>query len=83
MEEKKVVLVTGGASGIGFGTIEYLLEQGKYNVISFSRGENNIAIAKEKLKEKADDVYKDRRLCIKGNKGILAMKMIVRKFMKK
>ena len=51
MEEKKVVLVTGGASGIGFGTIEYLLEQGKYNVISFSRGENNIAIAKEKLKE--------------------------------
>ena len=36
MEEKKVVLVTGGASGIGFGTIEYLLEKGKYEVISFS-----------------------------------------------
>lgn len=47
MEEKKVVLVTGGASGIGFGTIEYLLEQGKYNVISFSRGENNIAMQKK------------------------------------
>ena len=56
MEEKKVILVTGGASGIGFGTIEYLLEQGKYEVISFSRGEKNINLAKEKLKEKADSV---------------------------
>ena len=56
MEEKKVILVTGGASGIGFGTIEYLLEQGKYEVISFSRGEKNINLAKEKLKEKANNV---------------------------
>ncbi len=56
MEEKKVILVTGGASGIGFGTIEYLLEQEKYEVISFSRGENNINLAKEKLKERANDV---------------------------
>ena len=56
MEEKKVVLVTGGASGIGFGTIEYLIEQGNYEIISFSRGEKNIELAKEKLKEKAQSV---------------------------
>lgn len=35
MEEKKVVLVTGGASGIGFGTIEYLLEQGNIMLFHF------------------------------------------------
>ena len=34
MEEKKIVLVTGGTSGIGLGTIEYLLEQGNYDIIS-------------------------------------------------
>ena len=65
MEEKKVVLVTGGASGIGFGTIEYLLEQGKYNVISFSRGENNIAIAKEKLKENKYNIFLFKKRALK------------------
>ena len=56
MENKKVVLVTGGTSGIGFGTIEYLLEQGNYEIISVSRGDKNIALAKEKLGEKANQV---------------------------
>jgi NAD(P)-dependent dehydrogenase (short-subunit alcohol dehydrogenase family) len=56
LEDKKVVLVTGGASGIGFGTVEYLLEQGDYEVISFSRGDKNIALAKEKLGKNATKV---------------------------
>ena len=55
-ENKKIVLVTGGASGIGFGTVEYLLEQGNYEVISVSRGEKNIALAKEKLGDNAERV---------------------------
>ena len=56
MENKKIVLVTGGTSGIGFGTIEYLLEQGNYEIISVSRGDKNISLAKEKLGEKANQV---------------------------
>ena len=56
MENKKVVLITGGTSGIGFGTIEYLLEQGNYEIISVSRENKNIALAKEKLGEKANQV---------------------------
>ena len=56
MANKKIVLVTGGASGIGFGTVEYLLEQGNYEIVSFSRGDNNIALAKEKLGENASKV---------------------------
>lgn len=62
MENKKIILVTGGASGIGLGTIEYLLKQGNYEIISVSRGENNISLAKEKLKNNADKV-----LFIKGD----------------
>ena len=56
MKNKKVVLITGGTSGIGFGTIEYLLEQGNYEIISVSRGDKNISLAKEKLGEKANQV---------------------------
>ena len=53
---EKIVLVTGGASGIGFGTVQYLLEQGGYTVISFSKGERHIAEAKEKLGVRAEEV---------------------------
>ena len=56
MGEKKIVLVTGGTSGIGLGTIEYLLEQDKYEIISLSRGEKNLSVAKEKLGSKACNV---------------------------
>lgn len=52
----KIVLVTGGASGIGFGTIEYLLEQGDYEIISISKGEKNISLAKEKLGNNSEKV---------------------------
>ncbi len=56
MVDKKVVLVTGGASGIGLGTIEYLLEQEVYEIISLSRGDKNILLAKEKLGNMANKV---------------------------
>lgn len=56
MDNKKVVLVTGGTSGIGLGTVEYLLEQGIYEIISLSRGDRNLSLAKEKLGNASDKV---------------------------
>lgn len=56
MNNKKVVLITGGTSGIGLGTIEYLLEQGNYEIISCSRGDKNLSLAKEKLGESVNKV---------------------------
>lgn len=56
MGEKKIVLVTGGTSGIGLGTIEYLLDQDNYEIISLSRGDRNLSIAKEKLGSNAHKV---------------------------
>ena len=43
-------------SGIELGTIEYLLEQGNYEVTSLSKGNKNISLAKEKLGDKANKV---------------------------
>lgn len=56
MNNKKVVLVTGGTSGIGFGTIQYLLEQENYEIISVSRGDKNLSLAKEKLGDNENNV---------------------------
>ena len=54
--QKKVVLITGGTSGIGLGTIEYLLEQTGYTVISASRCNENISLAQKKLGSNANNV---------------------------
>ena len=51
--DKKIVLVTGGTSGIGYATVEYLIEDGNYEIVSASRKEENINKAKEILGEKA------------------------------
>ena len=56
MDNKKVVLVTGGTSGIGLGTIEYLLEKGNYEIISVSRENKNISLAKEKLGDNSNKI---------------------------
>lgn len=56
MLEKKVVLITGGTSGIGLGTIEYLLEQNNYEIISVSRNQENISKAIKKLSKYANKV---------------------------
>ena len=49
---KKIVLVTGGTSGIGYATVEYLIEEGNYEVIAVSRKEENIEKAKKLLEGK-------------------------------
>ena len=54
--DKKIVLVTGGTSGIGLGTVEYLLEKDNYEVISVSRGDKNLSLGKEKLGYKSNKV---------------------------
>lgn len=56
MLEEKIILVTGGTSGIGLGTIEYLLEQGNYEIISLSRGDKNLSLAKQKLGDNANRI---------------------------
>ena len=53
---EKIVVVTGGASGIGLGTIDYLLDQGGYVPVSFSRGAAHIEEAKAALGARAAQV---------------------------
>ena len=53
---KKICLVTGGTSGIGFGILQNLLEQKDYQVISLSRSQTSINVAKQKLGQIAASV---------------------------
>lgn len=49
MDTNRIVLITGGTSGIGLGTIAYLLKKGGYQIISLSRNEKRVQEAREKL----------------------------------
>ncbi len=54
--EKKIVLITGGTSGIGYGTVEYLLENGNYDIIVVSRKQESIDSAVLKLGSNSKNV---------------------------
>jgi NAD(P)-dependent dehydrogenase (short-subunit alcohol dehydrogenase family) len=54
--DKSVVLITGGASGIGYGILKYLLNSNKYTIISVSKSKKNIQLAKEDLKDDSDKI---------------------------
>lgn len=56
MKTNRIVLITGGTSGIGLGTIDYLLQKGGYTIISVSRDENRVQKAKEKLGKGSEHV---------------------------
>ena len=62
----KIVLITGGASGIGLGTVEYLLEQGGYVPVSFSWGAAHIEEAKETLRKIYGDAA-EKALFLQGD----------------
>ena len=51
----KIVLITGGNSGIGLGTAKYLLKKG-YTVITVSRNKENINRAKKQLAKFLDKI---------------------------
>ena len=53
---KKICLITGGTSGIGFGILQYLLECKDYQLISLSRNQKSIETTKEKLGDLAKKV---------------------------
>ena len=53
---KKVCLITGATSGIGFGILQYLLDCEDYQVISLSRSNQHIEDAKQKLGVNANKV---------------------------
>ena len=56
MDTNRIVLITGGTSGIGLGAIAYLLKKGGYQVISLSRNEKRAQEAQEKLGDLGNDV---------------------------
>ena len=46
---KRICLITGATSGIGFGILQYLLDSKNYQIISLSRSNKNIEDTKQKL----------------------------------
>ena len=55
---KKVIVITGGTTGIGFACAEYLLEKG-YEVVITGRSEKNLNEALEKLNHQATGFISD------------------------
>ena len=55
---KKVIVITGGTTGIGFACAEYLLDKG-YEVIITGRSESNLSDALEKLNNKVTGFLSD------------------------
>lgn len=58
MINKKVIVITGGTTGIGFACAEYLLNKG-YEVIITGRSESNLSDALEKLNNKVTGFLSD------------------------
>jgi len=58
MVDKKIIVITGGTTGIGFACAEYLLEKG-YEVIITGRSESNLSEALKKLNQKATGFLSD------------------------
>lgn len=53
---KKICLITGATSGIGFGILQYLLDCKDYQVISLSKSKEHIENTKQKLGPNANNV---------------------------
>lgn len=58
MIDKKIIVITGGTTGIGFACAEYLLDKG-YEVIITGRSESNLTEALEKLNHKVTGFLSD------------------------
>ena len=58
MKSKKIIVITGGTTGIGFACAEYLLNNG-YEVIITGRSEKNLAVALNNLRGKATGFLSD------------------------
>ena len=56
--DKKVIVITGGTTGIGFACAAHLLEKG-YEVVITGRSEKNLNEALEKLNNKATGFLSD------------------------
>lgn len=58
MKTKKIIIITGGTTGIGFACAEYLLNEG-YEVIITGRTKENLEVALQKLNNKVSGYLSD------------------------